>query len=239
MNDSVLVIDDDDGLLTLLVLGLEREGFVVSTATDGKQGVAEAYRLRPDVILLDIRMPELDGWATCQRLRQVTDTPIIVFTGVSDSSSVVKGLQLGADDYVVKPCSFDELKARIRSVLRRSPETDGGRSGTVLTDGNLKINLVEQSVSRQGESVDLTPTEARLLMYLAKNEGRIVPHRELLTNVWGPRYAGETKYLGVYVRYLRCKIEDDPSQPRYITTKHRVGYCFTLQRRRTSGDGSS
>ena len=228
MDNHVLVIDDDDGLLALLTIGLEREGFTVSTAKSGRQGLSAAYRLRPDVILLDIGIPELDGWATCQRLRLVTDTPIIMLTAQSDRASIVKGLSLGADDYVTKPCSFDELKARIRSALRRaSPAYDTPRA-TILTDGNLCIDLAEGTVTRQGQRLDLTPTETRLLMYLARHEGRVVAHQELLMNVWGPKYTGETKYLGVYVRYVRQKIEDDPSDPCYITTKHRVGYCLTL-----------
>jgi len=236
MKNHVLVIDDDEGLLTLLTLGLERDGFAVSTARNGRDGLFEAYRLHPDIIVLDIRMAEADGWTTCQRLRQVTNTPIIMLTALSDQKSVVRGLSLGADDYVVKPCSFDELKARIRAALRHAGEARYEQRDVILTDGNLRIDLVEQTVTRQGEPVTLTPTESRLLMYLARHQGRVVPHREMLINVWGPKYAEETKYLGVYVCYVRQKIEDDPSNPRYITTKHRVGYCFELRNGRQPND---
>ena len=236
MKNHVLVIDDDEGLLTLLTLGLEHDGFVVSTARNGRDGLFEAYRLHPDIIVLDIRLAEADGWTTCQRLRQVTNTPIIMLTALSDQKSVVRGLSLGADDYVVKPCSFDELKARIRAALRRAGEARYEQRDVILTNGNLRIDLVAQTVTRKGEPVTLTPTESRLLMYLARHQGRVVPHREMLINVWGPKYAEETKYLGVYVCYVRQKIEDDPSNPRYITTKHRVGYCFELRNGRHPND---
>jgi two-component system KDP operon response regulator KdpE len=228
MSNRVLVIDDDSGLLTLLSIGLGREGLDVITARDGRDGLRKAYECHPDVVILDITMPEMDGWTTCMRLRQVTDVPIIVLTALGDSDSVVKGLALGADDYVTKPCSFDVLKARIRTALRHRGERQNGDPETILNDGNLCIDLVRQTVTRQGIAIDLTPTESRLLLYLAQHRGRVVPHRELLTHVWGPQYANESKYLGVYVRYVRAKIEDDPSNPVYITTKHRVGYSFVM-----------
>lgn len=229
MNGRVLVIDNDPGLLALLSIGLAREGFDVVTARDGIEGLRKAYALHPDVVVLDVMMPEMDGWTTCERLRQVSDVPIILLTAVSDTQSVVKGLELGANDYVTKPCSFDILKARVRAAMRHKSEGQRGVSDTVFDDGNLRIDLTAQTVTRMGKPVDLTPTEMRLLMYLASQKDRIVPHRELLTHVWGPQYADETKYLGVYVRYVRQKIEDDPSSPTYLVTKHRVGYCFTMQ----------
>lgn len=229
MSERVLVIDNDSGLLTLLSMGLAREGFDVVTARSGIEGLHKAYTLHPDVVVLDIMMPEMDGWTTCERLRQVSDVPIILLTGVSDTQSVVRGLGLGADDYVTKPCSFDVLKARIRAAMRHKGEGPHGTSDTVLDDGYLRVDLAAQTVTRRGSPVDLTPTEMRLLMYLASQKDRIVPHRELLTHVWGSQYADETKYLGVYVRYVRQKIENDPSSPTYLITKHRVGYCFTMQ----------
>ncbi len=229
MSGRVLVIDNDPGLLALLSMGLAREGFDVVTASDGIEGLHKAYALHPDVVVLDIMMPEMDGWTTCQRLRQVSDVPIVVLTAVSDSPSIVKGLGLGADDYVTKPCSFDVLKARIRAALRYKGGVGRGGSDTLLDDGTLRIDLTAQTVTRKGERIDLTPTETRLLMYLASNKDRVIPHRELLTRVWGPQYANETKYLGVYVRYVRQKIEENPSSPVYVVTKHRVGYCFCMQ----------
>ena len=226
MNWRLLVIDDDSGLLALLSIGLAREGFEVITAKDGKEGLRLAYQHHPDIVLLDVLMEGMDGWMALQRLRQVTDVPVLILTAITDSGSVVKGLSLGADDFITKPCSFEVLKARIRSALRRREGTRFGDPDTAFDDGNLRIDLAEQTVIRKGELVHLAPTELRLLMYLVGHQGRIVPHKELLTNVWGPESVNETKYLSVYIRYLRQKVEDDPSDPDYIVTKHRVGYCF-------------
>ena len=226
MNEKILVIDDDSGLLTLLRLGLEREGFTVITAESGKEGLRQAYETRPDVIVLDIMMPEMDGWLTCQRLRSICDTPIIMLTAKTDQSDVLKGLSLGADDYLTKPCSFDELKARIRTVLRRANVGSRDDWRAIYDDGFLRIDLKDGTVMQRGEAIHLTPIEARLLMYLVSQKGRIVPHKELLIGVWGPEYAEEVSYLSVYIRYLRRKIEDDPSNPHYIRTRWRMGYYF-------------
>lgn len=226
MKPRLLVIDDDPGLLTLLRLGLEQEGFQITTASDGKEGLRKAYEIRPDVIILDVMMAEMDGWTTCQRLRQVCDTPIIMLTASAGESDVVKGLVLGADDYLTKPCSFDELKIRIHAILRRerrAPRTD---AYAVYDDANLRIDLRSGTVTRRGQAVALTPTELRLLMSLVSRRGHVVGHEELLTSVWGPEYAKDIGYLSVYIRYLRQKIEDDPASPRYIRTRWKVGYYF-------------
>ena len=228
MKQRILVIDDDSGLLTLLTLSLTRDGYEVFTAVNGKDGLRKAYEVHPDLVLLDLMMAEMDGWTTCQRLRQVTQVPIIILTALADSENVVKGLALGANDYMTKPCSFDILKARIRAALRNWAETPHDDPDLVFDDGNLRVDLVAHTVTRQGEPVHLTPTELRLLMCLVGHKGRIVSHEELLTNVWGPEYADEVKYLGVYVRYVRQKLEDDPSRPKYIVTRHKVGYSFVM-----------
>ena len=238
MNEKILLIDDDSGLLTLLQLGLEREGFEVMTARSGKEGVRQAYEHRPDVIILDIMMAEMDGWTTCQRLRNICDTPIIMLTAKSAGEDVIKGLSLGADDYLTKPCSFDELKARIHTVLRRSGSNSRSDKQTVFDDGVLRVDLKDGLVTKRGGLIELTPTESRLLMYLASQRGRIVPHRELLVNVWGPEYAKEVGYLSVYIRYLRQKIEDDPANPHYICTRWKVGYYFVGDETSQAGDGA-
>jgi DNA-binding response OmpR family regulator len=230
MNEKILVIDDDPGLLTLLRLGLEREGFTVITAGGGKEGLRRAYETRPDVVILDIMMPEMDGWIACQRLRHMCDTPIIMLTAKADQADVLKGFSLGADDYLTKPCSFDELKARILTVLRRAKASPGDAWRDAYDDGNLRIDLRDGMVTRRGEPIYLTPTESRLLMCLVSQRGQIVPHRELLINVWGPEYVEEVGYLSVYIRYLRRKIEDDPGNPNYIRTRWGRGYYF-------AGDG--
>lgn len=230
MRGKILVIDDDPGLIKLMELGLEREGFTVIAAESGKDGLRQAYEQRPDLIILDIMMPEMDGWTTCQRLRNVCDTPIIILTAKSGDNGVLKGLSLGADDYLCKPCSFDELKARIHANLRRARVGAQGAWRSVYDDGELHIDLMDGEVALRGEPIHLTATESRLLMYLVNQKGRVVPHKELLTSVWGPTCAEETGYLSVYVRYLRQKIEDDPANPRYIRTRWGMGYYF-------AGDG--
>jgi DNA-binding response OmpR family regulator len=226
MGGKVLLIDDDPGLLTLLRLGMERDGFVVYTAANGREGIRKAYECHPDVIVLDVMMDEMDGWSTCQRLRQVCDTPILMLTALASGADVVKGLSLGADDYVTKPCDFGELRARIHALLRRSGNTEARTDLRIYDDGVLQVDLWNGTVRREGKVIELTPTESRLLLYLAGQRGRIVPRKELLTHVWGPEYAKELGYLSVYIRYLRTKIEPDPANPRYICTRWKVGYYF-------------
>lgn len=226
MNEKILVIDDDSELLTLLKLGLERDGFKVLTAENGKDGLRQAYDTRPDVIILDIMMPGMDGWVTCQRLRTMCNTPIIMLTAKTGQPDVLRGLSLGADDYLTKPCCFDELKARIRTVLRRVHSSEHESWRTVYDDGTLSVDLQNGVVTRHGEEIHLTPIESRLLMYLVSQKDRVVPHQELLVSIWGPKYAKEKSYLSVYVRYLRRKIEEDPSNPKYICTRWRLGYYF-------------
>jgi two-component system KDP operon response regulator KdpE len=231
MTTKILVIDDDVGWLTLLQMGLERHGFSVTTATSGKEGLQKAHEMRPDAIVLDIMMAEMDGWTTCQRLRYVSDIPIIMLTARTGGKDVVRGLSLGADDYMPKPCTIQELKARIDTVLRRNGHRPREAEQCDYDDGNLYIDLRAGTATRQGQPVELTPTESRLLMYLVSRRGRIVPHKELLLNVWGPEYSDEEKYLSVYIRYLRQKIEDDPSNPSYIRTRWKVGYYFVDESR--------
>ncbi len=223
---KILVIDDDPGLLTLLKMGLGRGEFEIVTAQGGEEGLRKAYSTHPDAVILDIMMPKIDGWTICQRLRQVCDSPIIMLTGRSSTEDVVKGLSLGADDYVLKPCRLEELKARLRKVISQGSQSARRDAEAVYDDGSLQIDPAKGTVMRNGERVDLTPTESRLLNYLVSQRGRIVPHRELLVHVWGPQYADEVKYLSVYIRYLRQKVEGNPSDPQHIRTKHRVGYYF-------------
>lgn len=221
----VLVIDDDPGLLTLLKLGLERDEFEVVTAQCGEEGLRRAYDTHPEAVILDIMMPTVDGWTVCRELRQVCDSPIIMLTAKSGTNDVVRGFSIGANDYMVKPCKLEELKARLRKLLLQGSEV--GQPECSYDDGSLRIDMSNGRVLRQGEAIALTPTEARLLKYLVRHRGRIVPHQELMTHVWGPQFTDDVKYLSVYIRYLRQKIEVDPSEPKYIVTKHRVGYYFS------------
>ncbi len=226
MHKKILVIDDDPGLSQLLRISLEREGFQVFNAGGGQEGLRMAYEHQPDLIILDIMMPEMDGWATCQRLRSVSDTPILILSAREEQDAVVRGLSLGADDYVIKPCSFEELRARIYALLRRTQRHAPKAWKMVYDDGYLYIDLANGIVKREGELVSLTPTESRLLIYLVGQMGRVVPREELLQQVWGPEYERAVGYLSVYIRYLRRKIEPDPSNPRYIRTHWRRGYSF-------------
>ncbi len=226
MNETILVIDDDTGLLRLLQLGLEREGFSVITASGGKDGLRQAYQARPDLVILDVMMADIDGWTTCQRLREMSDTPIIMLTAMGDEKDVLRGLTLGADDYVSKPCSFDELKARIHALLRRSKTPANPAWRTAYDDGRLMVDLSTGIVSLNGSPVHLTPTESRLLMCLMSQTGQVISHKELLTRVWGPEYSDEVGYLSVYVHYLREKIEADPANPQYVRTRWGMGYYF-------------
>jgi DNA-binding response OmpR family regulator len=226
MGEKILLIDDDAGLLTLLELGLMRAGFTVLTASSGKEGLRRAYETNPDLILLDIMMPGMDGWSTCQQLRFFCDVPIIMLTARAGQADLLKGLSLGADDYLTKPVSFDELQARIHTVLRRAWGRPSNGRGTVYDDGYLHVDLRHGTAKRNGELIHLAPTESRLLMCLVSQKGRIGPRQELLTTVWGPEYEKEIGYLSVYIRYLRRKIEDDPSNPTYIRTRWGVGYYF-------------
>jgi two-component system KDP operon response regulator KdpE len=220
----ILLIEDDKELPVLVGMALEQEGFEVLTATDGSEGLRAAYRHHPDLVILDIMMPHVDGWKTCQRLRQLSDVPIIMLTAKTREADVVKGLMLGADDYVTKPFRMAELVTRVQACLRRAESNRSRPQATLLMTGPLSIDLLRRVVTLHGKSVDLTPTEFRLLSLLALNRGEVVPHRKLLTEVWGPEYAEEIEYLRLYVSYLRRKIETEPANPEFIKTAWGEGY---------------
>ncbi len=223
---KVLVIDDDRDLTDLIKSGLEHEKFIVEVARNGKEGLRKAYEFRPDVIVLDVMMPQMDGWLTCQRLRAVSDTPIIILSALDDQAAVIKGLGLGADAYVAKPFSLARMIAHINAVLRRAGPQMEESWRAVYRDEVLTVDMINGTLTRHGEPVPLTPIETRLLLYLMSHKGQVVPHKDLLRNVWGPEFVDETRYLSVYIRYLRRKIEDDPKNPRYIRTRWGIGYYF-------------
>lgn len=228
MNAKVLFIDDDIQLSEMVDLVLTELGFQVELAYDGTTGLRKAYEVKPDIIVLDIMMPGMDGWQTCQRFREMTDVPIIMLTALGSQDNVIKGLNLGADDYLVKPVTAQELAARIRALLRRVSRTNGNgqKKQPILTQDNLVIDLNKYEVTLDGERVDLSPTEFRLLAVLAKYKGRVLPHEFLLTEVWGAEYAGEIDYLRLYISYLRRKLERDPSNPTLIHNEWGIGYRF-------------
>jgi two-component system KDP operon response regulator KdpE len=226
MDKTILLVDQNRGLLALFKLALGHEGFTVIAAQDGKEGMRKAYRNRPDAIVLG-DVSEVEGdWTLFRQLRQVCDTPIVILSAKAHEEDIVKGLSLGADAYLTKPCTLGELGARIRAVLRRTGPSRSTKDN-VYDDGRLCVDLWREVVAVRGETVNLTPIESRLLMYLVNQRGRIVPHQELMTQVWGPEYAGEKRYLAVYIRHLRQKLEDDPARPRYICTRWHVGYYFS------------
>jgi two-component system KDP operon response regulator KdpE len=228
MGYKLLLIDDDIQLCELLQLMLKKMDFDVETAHDAVTGLRKAYTTKPDAIVLDIMMPGMDGWQTCQRFREMTDVPIIMLTALGSEEEVIKGLNLGADDYLVKPVTADELAARVKALLRRVSRSSSKTSSRepILTQDNLVIDLDKYEVTLDGERVDLSPTEFRLLSVLAKYKGRVLPHEFLLTEVWGPEYVGEIDYLRLYISYLRRKLEKDPANPDLIQNEWGVGYRF-------------
>lgn len=224
MKPKILVIDDDQALLEVLRIGLRAEGFDVTTAENGLEGLRAAFCTHPDLILLDIMMPGMDGFEVSHRLHELSDIPIIMLTALSRTSDIVKGLGTGADDYVPKPFAMAELVARVKNSLRRRTTTSYAEKPALLIRGNLTLDLVRRQVMIDGKAVNLTPTEFRLLSYLARNAGQAIPHRTLLTEVWGPEYCDQIDYLHLYIRYLRQKLERVPGQPERIKTERGVGY---------------
>ncbi len=224
MPKTILVIDDDPDLLRMVHFVLSREGYVVITATTGQEGLRQAYANHPDLIILDIMMPQLDGWQLCTRLRHICDTPIIILTAKTSKADLQRSFALGADDYLTKPCDFGELKARLKARLRRS---ESSPTPDVYDDDSLRIDLAHGTVSRNGQDVSLTPTEQRLLFYLVHQRGRVISHEQLIHHVWGENREKDTRSLNVYIHYLRHKIEEDPQRPKYLCTSWGRGYYFT------------
>jgi two-component system KDP operon response regulator KdpE len=225
VSEKILVIDDDETTMQLLTILLERRGFEVIKAQSAEEGLRKAYRHQPDLVLLDIMMPDMDGWEVCKRLREMSDVPIIFLTAKGDSKDVVKGLEMGADDYVVKPYENDELIARLRAHLRRSPKPNMSEE-LVFNGGEFRINFMNREVRVRNELRHLTPKEFNLLGVLVRNAGRVVPRTELVTEAWGEEYADAIDSLKLYIHYLRQKVEVDPERPDYILTSRGVGYRF-------------
>ncbi|HZS79751.1 MAG TPA: response regulator transcription factor [Ktedonobacteraceae bacterium] len=226
---TILTADDDPQLLRLMTRNLQLEGYEVIPTSDGQQALEEIERNSPDLVLLDVMMPKMDGFTVCNRVRQFSSVPIIIVTARGQDQDKVRGLDLGADDYLTKPFSVDELLARVRAVLRRSQlsakeHAQGMR--TTLTTGDLTIDFAQHLVTLKGQEVPLTPTEYRILEYLAQNAGRVVTQDLLLEHVWGSEYLGESHMLQVNINRLRRKLEADPSSPHYIQTKVGVGYTL-------------
>jgi DNA-binding response OmpR family regulator len=223
----VLAVDDEAGILRLLKLELAEQGFRVITASDGAEALRVAEEQRPDIILLDVMMPEMTGMEAMRKLREQTDAPIILVTAKDSDKDKVSGLEQGADDYIVKPFSPDELGARIRAVLRRS--SGAQPTERLVRAGDVEIDLERRRVTKQGEQVDLTRTEWLLLQSLAANHGKVMMNAELLSKVWGPEYRDDVQYLRVWVSRLRAKIEDNPSEPAVVVTRPGIGYMLDAE----------
>ncbi|HEY2639904.1 MAG TPA: response regulator [Streptosporangiaceae bacterium] len=219
----VLVVDDEAPILRALRINLTARKYEVSTAADGASGLAAMARERPDVLILDLGLPDMDGTEVIRGVRGWTSTPIIVLSAWGQESQKVAALDAGADDYVTKPFGMDELLARLRAAVRRaSPAPDE----PVVATAEFTVDLARKIVSRAGGDVRLTPTEWQLLEVLVRNAGRLVTQRQLLADVWGPGYQNEANYLRVYIANLRRKLEPDPSAPRYLLTEPGMGYRF-------------
>lgn len=224
--EKILIIDDDVTLLNLLTQSLSKAGYKVVTASNGLAGLQKMYEEHPDLIILDVMMPRMDGWETCRRIREMSQVPIIMLTAKDEEADKIKGFKYGVDDYVTKPFSFAELTARVGAVLKRTRQRPPEPEPAVYQIDNLVIDLENRRVTKDGKPLDLTPTEYRLLATLVENAGRVLSHEQLLTNVWGPEYVDDTGYVKRYIWYLRQKLEDDPSNPQYIITERGFGYRF-------------
>ena len=223
---KLLVVDDDETLREAVEVYLSGADYEVVTASNGIEGLQKMYEHRPGLVMLDVMMPKLDGVETCRRIREISRVPIIFLTARGQEIDKVKGLETGADDYVVKPFSLRELGARVQAILRRSEDSSTAGRGVLFADDELVIDAGTGQVLRRGQPVTLTATERRLLFYLAENAGQILHMSRILESVWGHEYIDEVGYVKVYIWRLRQKIEPDPSEPRYIITERGIGYRF-------------
>jgi two-component system KDP operon response regulator KdpE len=223
---TILVIDDDKTLLRLLQEALTKAGFQVILASNGIDGLQEMYARQPDLVMLDVMMPRMDGWETLTRIRQISRVPVIMLTAKDAEQEKVRGFNLGVDDYVTKPFSFAELIARAGAVLRRSRTAAPVAKNKRYSSGDLVLDVDAHRVTKAGKLVELTPTEFRLLETLAEHAGRAVTHEQLLEKVWGYDAGEDTGYIKRYIWYLRQKLEEDPTNPQHILTERGFGYSF-------------
>jgi len=226
---KILIIDDDPNFRKLVEQVLTEKGYEVLKAGSGQEGLRLLFAHKPSLVLLDVVMPGMDGWQTCDRIRDISDIPIIMLTGKhKDEDDVVRGLDHGADDYLVKPMGGKELVARVRAILRRAelPSSLEKKRGITYSDDFLTVDVAERKIMVNGKRVKLTPREFRLLALLIENAGRILTHKQILEKVWGWEYIDDLDYVRIYISHLRQKIEPDPTLPKYILTEPGVGYHF-------------
>ena len=231
MAKKILIVDDDLAMVRLIAQVLTKKGYEVLEAGSGQEALRIFFAHKPDLVLMDVVMPGMDGWQTCSRIRDISPTiPIIMLTGKRKTEDdVVHGLEYGADEYLLKPVGNKELAARVRAVLRRAElpsYLDGKEKAITFSDGFLTVDIIERKVMVNGEKVKLTPIEFRLLTLLLENAGRILTHQQLLEKVWGWEYVDDLDYVRIYISHLRRKIEPEPTLPKYIITEPGVGYSF-------------
>lgn len=226
MTQTILVVDDDPGLNELLAYNLSGLGYHVETAKDGAEGLRTFFEERPDLVVLDVAMPRMDGYEVCARIRELSNVPIIMLTARGIEQDAVRGLEAGADDYVTKPVRMNEFAARVRAVLRRARMEPAASDIRGYDDSYLSVDLAARRVSVNGERIRLTPTEYKLLAELVAQKGKVVTFRQLLEAVWGYEYVDDVDYLRVYIWHLRRKLERDPKNPEYIFNEMNTGYRF-------------
>jgi len=229
---KILVVDDERRMVGFIRLNLEQDGFEVIEAYNGTEALERLRDSLPDLILLDVMMPDIDGFEVLRTIREISQVPVIMLTAKGEEEDIVKGLELGADDYVTKPFSPRELVSRVKAVLRRGSIFEGDEEDVIEVDGRLKIDFGRREVWVEGKLVKLRPTEYRLLYHLVQNAGWVLTHDQILTKVWGYEYRDEPHYVRLYINYLRKKIEEDPSNPVYILTERGVGYRFVDYKRK-------
>jgi DNA-binding response OmpR family regulator len=222
----VLVVDDESRMINFIRMNLELEGFQVIEAGNGLEALDMLRRHIPDLIILDVMMPQLDGFETLRMLREFSNVPVIMLTAKGEEEDKVRGLELGADDYITKPFGAREMVSRAKAVLRRINSVSEPSEAILQVDPRLAVDFNKREVIVVGEHIKLRPTEYRLLYHLIENAGWTVPHEQLLAKVWGYEYRDETHYVRLYVNYLREKVEEDPSNPKYILTERGIGYRF-------------
>ena len=223
---TVLVVDDEPRLVDVVRMNLEVEGYRVVAATSGMEALERLKQDLPDLVILDVMMPDMDGYETLRQMREVSNVPVIMLTVRQDEQDRIRGLEIGADDYLGKPYSPRELQSRIKAVLRRTFTPSPARKTAIVVDNDLTIDFDRHKVWVRGAEVTLRPTEYRLLYHLVNNAGRLLTHETLLSKVWGHEYRDESHYLRLYITYLRQKLERDPAHPKYILTERGVGYRF-------------
>lgn len=222
----ILIVDDDPWLLRFVKANLEALHYRVVTAEESSTALELLAQESPDIIVLDIMLPGMDGYQLCQHIRTFSTVPVLMLTAKVEEQDKVKGLQLGADDYLTKPFGIPEFLARVEALLRRSKMSEATQSSFTVSCRDLTVDLLRRMVTVRGQEVNLTPTEYALLAELAANAGRVMLHQELLTKVWGPEYRGEVEYLRAYIRHLRQKLEKDPSHPQHILSRPGTGYML-------------